>query len=112
MTQLTLLPVTVPNIHGFEKQSPTDSAINVFFLNLVVDNPPRLKNVTTVPCNLSLITTLAGDCRSFSDINVLNHWRQSVNSIGGRGIRRKLFQKVQGVQPPNIINGTAYSTSK
>jgi len=31
--------------------------------------PPHLKYVTTVPCNLSLITALVCDCRSFSDVN-------------------------------------------
>ena len=37
---------------------------------IVSDNPPHLKYVTAVPCNLSLITTFVGECRSFSDINV------------------------------------------
>ena len=37
---------------------------------MVIGNPPHLTYVTTVPCYLSLITTLVGDCRSFSDINV------------------------------------------
>jgi len=32
--------------------------------------PKHLKYVTTVPCNVSLITALVCDCRSFSDINV------------------------------------------
>jgi len=32
--------------------------------------PPHLKYVPTVPCNLSLITALVCDCRSFSDISV------------------------------------------
>ena len=41
------------------------------FLNFVIDNPPHLKYATTVPCNLSLITALVGDCRSFSVIIVL-----------------------------------------
>ena len=32
--------------------------------------PPNIKYVTTVPYNLSLVTTLVCDCRLFSDINV------------------------------------------
>ena len=31
---------------------------------------PHLKCVTTVPSNLSLITALVCDCRSFSEVNV------------------------------------------
>ena len=46
---------------------PHWSALNLF--NLLIDNPPHLKYVTTVPCNLSLSTTLVGDCRSFSDVD-------------------------------------------
>jgi len=36
----------------------------------LLTNPPHLKYVTTVHCNLSLIATLVCDCRSFSNINV------------------------------------------
>jgi len=66
---VTKMLVTITNIHGF-KNTITDGRINKRIFNLVVDNPSRLKDITTVPGNLSLLTTLIGDCRSFSDISV------------------------------------------
>jgi len=40
--------------------------------NLVIDNPPHINYVTTVPCNLLLIrpTSLVCGGRTFSDIHV------------------------------------------
>jgi len=34
---------------------------------MVIDNPPHFKRVTIVRCNLSLMTAIVCDCRSFSD---------------------------------------------
>jgi len=38
---------------------------------MVIDNPLRFKRVTIVRCNLSLMTAIVCDCRSFSDISVV-----------------------------------------
>jgi len=50
--------------------APESSTLTTRLPSHPIDNLPHLKYVTAVPCNLSLITTLVGDCRSFSDINV------------------------------------------
>jgi len=42
----------------------------VVVVEVVIDSLPHLKYISTVPCNLSLITTLVCDCRSFCDVNV------------------------------------------
>ena len=66
----TLLKVEKCTIQ-FTKYSPIKNIIdNKAFLIYLLKIPPHLINVTTVPCNLSLITALLCDCRSFSDINV------------------------------------------
>ena len=48
----------------------TDRLSSKLFLIWLLKIQPRLKYVTTVPCNLSLITALVCDSRSFSDIIV------------------------------------------
>jgi len=57
----TLLLVTLPNIHRFEKNSHTFS--NKPFLIWLLTTPPELKCVATLPCNLLLMAR-------FADINV------------------------------------------
>ena len=44
----------------------------LYLFNLVIDNPPHINYVTTVPCNLLLIrpTSLVCGGRTFSDIHV------------------------------------------
>jgi len=66
-TQSTLLPITMPSICQFKKI--TDGLSNKPLLIWLLTIPPHLKYITTVPWNLSLITTRVSDCRSFSDIN-------------------------------------------
>ena len=56
---------------------------------LLIDNLPHLKYETTVPCTSSLITTLIGDCRSFSVINVPQN--SVVTHIRCSGIFNKYF---------------------
>ena len=49
---------------------PLTRLINKRLVIWLLTAPPHLEYVTTVLCNLSLITTLVCDCHSFSDINV------------------------------------------
>jgi len=58
----------LPNIHQFNFF--TGELSDKPLLIRLLTNPPHLKYVTTVHCNLSLIATLVCDCRSFSNINV------------------------------------------
>jgi len=57
----------MPSICQFKKI--TDGLSNKPLLIWLLTIPPHLKYITTVPWNLSLITTRVSDCRSFSDIN-------------------------------------------
>ena len=59
----------MPNIHWFKKKF-TGRRSSKHFLIRLLKIPPHLKYVTTVPCNLSLITALVCVCRSFSDVTV------------------------------------------
>ena len=65
-TKSTFLSETMPNIHRLKKFSGRLSDKPF----LVTEIPPHLKYVTSVPCNLLLITVLVCNCRSFSDVNV------------------------------------------
>ena len=58
----TLLLITLPNIHRFKKKF-THTLSNKPFLTWLLTTPPYLKQVATLPCNLSLMA-------SFADINV------------------------------------------
>ena len=49
---------------------PLTRLINKRLVIWLLTAPPHLEYVTTVLCNLSLITALVCDCHSFSDINV------------------------------------------
>jgi len=60
-----------PGYHAVKSQ--TKCTTQSIFLSVTIwllTIPPHLKYVTTVPCNLSLITALVCDCRSLSDISV------------------------------------------
>jgi len=59
----TLLFITVPNIHRFEKLFFIHRLSNKPFLVWLLTTPPYLKYVATLPCNLSLMAC-------FADINV------------------------------------------
>ena len=61
---ITLLLVTMPNIHWFKKNKFfTHRLSNKPFLIWLLTTPPHLKYVATLPCNLSLMAC-------FADINV------------------------------------------
>jgi len=53
-------------------QRSVTSMGKLYLFNLVIDNPPHINYVTTVPCNLLLIrpTSLVCGGRTFSDIHV------------------------------------------
>jgi len=60
-----------PGYHAVKSQ--TKCTTQSIFLSVTIwllTIPPHFKYVTTVPCNLSLITALVCDCRSLSDISV------------------------------------------
>jgi len=57
----------VSRARGFQSLTPTNQPTN----QVITDNPPHLKLMATLPCNLSLITTLVTDCPKFSDITIL-----------------------------------------
>ena len=58
----------MPISHRFKKKF-TGRLSNKHVLIWLLTIPTHPVNVTTVPCGLSLITTLVCDCHSFSDIN-------------------------------------------
>ena len=58
----TLLLVSLPNIHRFEKKFIYTPSNKPFLIQLLT-TPPHLKYVPTLPCNLSLMAC-------FADINV------------------------------------------
>ena len=60
---ITLLLVTLPYIHRFEKKNFTDRLSNKPFLTWLFKTSPHLKYVATLPSNLSLMAC-------FADINV------------------------------------------
>ena len=63
--QSTILPVTAPNFHRLKNTSKLSDLI----CNEVCD-PPQLKCLGLLHCDLSLITKLTLDCRHFSDIHI------------------------------------------
>jgi len=52
------------------KNSFTDKLNNTFAVKWLLSNPPHLKHVATLPCDLSSITVHVSDFRLFSDIDV------------------------------------------
>jgi len=72
---ITFLLVTLPNIHRF-KNNFTHRLSNKPFLIRLITTPPHLKYVTTLPCNLSLMTC-------FADNNVLQGSVATYTTYGG-----------------------------
>jgi len=68
MTQLTILPVTLPNVQCspiLKILSPEDCVINVY-----QSNSSKLKCLAILPCHLPLIKIHISDCCQFSDIHI------------------------------------------
>ena len=71
---ITILLVTLPNIHRFKKNSLRLS--NKPFLIWLLTTPPHLKYAATLPCNLSLMAC-------FTDINVSQNSVAAYARCGG-----------------------------
>jgi len=63
------MPVTSPNVYRF-KNCFTAKLSNKSLVKWLLNNPPHLKHVATLPYDLSLITIHASDFHHFSDIDV------------------------------------------
>jgi len=58
---------------------------NTCVVRWLLNNPPHLKHVATLPCNLSSITMRASDFRWFSDIDVSQRSAATRLRCGGTG---------------------------
>jgi len=64
------LPVTSSNVHRFKKKFFTSKFNNKSVVKWLLNSPPHVKHVATLPCDLSLITMHASNFRQFSNIDV------------------------------------------
>jgi len=92
---ITILFVTVPNIHRFKKNF-THTLSNKLFLIWLLRTVPHLKYVATLPCNLSLMACFAdnnvsqGSVATYARCGGIFNIRLTANLL--RNLRVKKFK--------------------